>query len=293
MVVLSTNRRVDTLACLESLVKNTYPSVQVVAVDNQSTDGSAEAVLARFPNVTLIELQTNRGYAGNNNVGIQFALTQAADWVLILNEDTIMAPDCIERLIGAVATDAQIGMAGPMIYHYDEPNVIQTAGGVMDRFWSARHLGHNDLDLGQYVEPHPVDWLSGCALMVRRSLIEQLGVLDERLFIYWEEIDWCIRANRAGWRLVHVPQAKIWHKGVQRNYRPKPNVTYYSIRNQFLILKKHGAPWLAQVYQWLQTFRTLLSWTIRPKWHHMRDHRDALWQGLCDYVTQRWGMRRV
>ena len=128
-------------------------------------------------------------------------------------------------------------------------------------------------------------------MLVRRPLIEQVGLLDERFFIYWEEIDWCLRASRAGWRLVHVPQARLWHKGVQRDYRPKPSVTYYTVRNKFLLLAKHRAPLAVWLFTGAGTLRTLTSWTLRPKWRHMRPHRDALLQALWDFAHRRWGPR--
>jgi hypothetical protein len=91
---------------------------------------------------------------------------------------------------------------------------------------------------------------------------------------------------------MHVPGAKIWHKGVQRNYQPGPNVTYYSTRNRFLMLSKHSAPLRAWLNAWLQTFRTLLSWSLRPKWRGMLDHRNAMWQGMYDFLNHRWGIRQ-
>jgi GT2 family glycosyltransferase len=292
-IILNTNRKADTLACLESLAQNDYSALEIIVADNHSTDGSVAAIHEQFPKATLFELPQNLGYAGNNNLGIQLALKHQADWVLILNEDTIVAPDCITRLIQAGESNVQIGMLGPMVYHYDESNVIQSAGGSLDKYWNAVHLGHNDLDIGQYHEPHPVDWLSGCALMVRRAVIEQLGVFDERLFIYWEEIDWCLRARQQAWILLQVPQAKIWHKGVQRNYRPGPSVTYYSIRNQFFMLSKYRAPLTVWLYRWGQTLRTFVSWSIKPKWRHMRGHRDAMAAAVHDFIFKHWGMRVV
>lgn len=290
-VILNTNRREDTLAALASLSRSDYPNHKVIVLDNASTDGSAQAIQCEYPDVTLIALERNLGYAGNNNVGIQAALAHQADWVFILNEDTILAPDCLSRLVEVGAQDMQIGVLGPMVYHHDEPQVIQSAGGKMDRAWRAWHLCQNEVDRGQFPAPHEVDWISGCAILVRRQVIEQIGALDERFFYYWEETEWCLRARRRGWRIVHVPHAKLWHKGVQRDYRPSPSVTYYATRNRFLMLAKHNAPLSAWLVAWTETLRTLLSWTLKPRWASMRQHRDAMWQGARDFLFQRWGMR--
>jgi hypothetical protein len=288
-VILNTNRRDDTLACLESLAHSTYAPLTNLVVNAISTDGSLEAIQTAYPATAILSLAENRGYAGGNNLGIHWALEHGADWVLVLNEDTRLAPECIAQLVEVGESDPHIGIVGPMVYHFDEPDVIQTAGGMLGRAWSARLLGNNQRDQGQFREPHAVEWISGCAMLIRRALLEQLGSFDERFFIYWEEIDLCVRAGQVGWRMVQVPAAKLWHKGVQRDYRPAPRVTYYTTRNHFLLLQKNHAP----LGTWLRvsagTLRTLSSWTLKPKWREMRPHRDAMLQGLLDFARQRWG----
>jgi GT2 family glycosyltransferase len=291
IIILNTNRRDDTLAALASLAASDYPHQRTIVLDNASIDGSVEAIHLSYPKVEVIELEQNLGYAGNNNVGIQAALSRGAEWVFILNEDTVVAPICLTRLVEVGESDSRIGIVGPMVYHHDEPDVIQSAGGRMDRQWRAWHLAQNEVDQGQFSLPHSVEWISGCAIMVRRSVIEQVGGLDERFFYYWEETEWCLRARGHGWMILHVPKAKLWHKGVQRNYRPEPNVTYYNTRNRFLMLSKHKAPLRAWLVLWGQTLRTLASWSIKKKWRSMRKHKIAMWQGTLDFLNHHWGVR--
>ena len=290
-VILNTNRREDTLACLSSLQRQDHPRLDVLVLDNACSDGSNAAIRAGFPQVELLTLSENRGYAGNNNVGIEAALERGADWVFVLNEDVILAPDAISLLLRAAEADARIGMVGPMVYHHDEPSVIQSAGGSLDSRWRATHAGQNEDDHGQFAADRDVDWVSGCAILVRRSAIAQVGMLDARFFYYWEETEWCLRARRAGWRIVFVPGARIWHKGVTREYRPGPNTTYYWARNRLLLMAKHRAPLGAWLTATAELGRTLLAWTVRPRWRTMRGHRAALWQGLIDFARRRWGMR--
>jgi GT2 family glycosyltransferase len=292
-VILNTNRRADTLECLTSLKHNSYPNHRIMVLDNASTDGSVEAIRAEFPDVQVLQLTSNTGYAGNNNVGITEALAQDADWVLVLNEDTILAPDCISAMVTAAEQDPSIGVVGPLVYHHDEPTVIQSAGGSLGPNWEARHLGQNEDDRGQYATTSAVAWVSGCAILVRREAIEQYGMLDERFFYYWEEVEWCLRLGRAGWKILHVPAAKLWHKGVQRNYAPKPSVAYYNTRNRFLMLEKLNAPLTVRLGTWMQILRTLASYTIRPKWRTMRAHRDAQWRGMLDFLRRRWGQAQL
>ncbi|MEZ5317451.1 MAG: glycosyltransferase family 2 protein [Vicinamibacterales bacterium] len=288
-VVLNSSRRDDTLECLASMAAGGYPRVRTIVLDCQSTDGSVAAVRAAHPEVEVVELAENRGYAGNNNVGIARALAIGADWVFVLNEDTVLAPGCLARLMDVAEADPRTGIVGPTVFHHDEPTVIQSAGGGLGRWWTGFHYGKDEPDRGQFTTPRAVDWISGCAILVRRGVIEAVGSIDERFFIYWEETEWCLRAGRAGWRIVHVPAAVVWHKGVSRDYRPKPGVTYYSTRNRLLMLATHRAPIGAWLVAWAQILRTLLSWTVRPKWRGKRAHRDAMWRGVSDFLHRRLG----
>jgi len=288
-VILNTNRREDTLACLASLGRNTYRDHHIIVLDNASSDGSVPAIRSAFPAVQIIALTENLGYAGNNNVGIKAAMAQGADWVFVLNEDTILDPVCLDQLINIGESDTKTGIVGPIVYHHDEPTIIQSAGGVLSRYWESWHIAQNEPDQQQFLHPRAVDWVSGCAILVRRAVIERVGMVDERFFYYWEETEWCIRATKAGWRILHAPQAKLWHKGVRRDYRPKPSVTYYNTRNRFLMLMKHHAPLSTWIVTWAQIARTLTSWTIKPKWRSAREHRNAMWRGTIDFLRHRWG----
>jgi len=288
-IILNTNRRDDTLACLASLEDSKYENREVIVLDNNSTDGSAQAILSEHPNVRIMHIEENLGYAGNNNVGIRAALENEAEWVFVLNEDTILDPDCLHILVQVGESDPHTGILGPMVYHHDEPDLIQSAGGMLGTYWQGFHLGQDQRDLGQYHKPHCVDWISGCAILLRRAVIENVGMLDERFFYYWDETEWCLRAAKNGWRIVHVPSAKLWHKGIQRDYQPKPYMTYFSTRNHLLLLTKHHAPLTAWFYTCSQILRTLTSWTVKPKWRNMKGHRDAMWHGLIDFLNHRWG----
>jgi hypothetical protein len=288
-IVLNYNRKDDTLACLASLAANTYQNQKTIVLDNGSTDGTVPAIRSAFPDVQVIDLTENRGYAGNNNVGIRAALDQGADWVFVLNEDTILDPECISNLVQIGESDSRIGIVGPMVYHFDTPDIIQSAGGLFDNNLRGYHIAQNAPDKGQFPQPHLVDWISGCAIMVRRAAIEEVGMIDERFFYYVEEAEWCLRTKEAGWKILHVPGAKLWHKGVQLDYKPKPSVTYYATRNRLLLLSKHHAPLKAWLVAWEFILRTLTSWTIRPKWRNMHEHRDAMWRGTMDFLRHRWG----
>jgi len=292
-IILNTNRRDDTLACLRSLRDSSYKNHKTIILDNASTDGSVEAFRSQFPAVQIISLSENQGYAGNNNVGIEVAMDQIADWVFVLNEDTVLAVDCLEQMVAAGERDDATGIVGPMVYHFDEPEIIQSAGGALGRNWDSVHLSQNEIDDGRFRQPAEVDWISGCAILVRWEVIAQIGMFDERFFYYWEETEWCLRARKYGWKIILAPQAKLWHKGVQRDYQPDPSVTYYDTRNRFLMMSKHHAPLRIWGAAGLQIARTLTSWTFKPQWRNMHEHRDAMWQGAMDFLRQRWGIRQT
>lgn len=291
VVILNTNKREDTLACLDSLAESTWTRLDVLVLDNASSDGSAEAIRARHPQVHVVSLRDNRGYAGNNNVGIALARSREADWIFVLNEDTVLDPRCIERLMAYATARPDVGVLGPLVLHFDEPDVIQSAGGWFDAAWQAGHLGQNEDDRGQFAEPREVDWISGCGILVRREVVEQVGMLDERFFYYWEETEWCLRARRGGWRIALVPDARMWHKGVTRDYRPGPNISYYNTRNRLLMMRTHGASTPRIGLEILRACRTLATWTVRPKWRAQRGHRQAVAEGLRDFLQHRWGPR--
>ncbi len=291
IIILNWKQSDLTLKCLESVLRLEYPAerLQVVVVDNASWDGSVKTVRTAYPFLKVIENAENLGYAGGNNVGIRWALEAGAEFILVLNNDATVELKMVKSLVAAMVADPQIAIAGPIVYHAAEPEVIQSAGGTLDRNWRAVHIGENQLDIGQYSRLRQVDWLSGCALLVRSEAIRQVGLLDEDFFSYVEDLDWCMRMQAAGWKIIHDPRAKLWHKGVQPNYQPKPYVTYYMTRNQLLLLKKHNAPMRAWYRALKDDLRILLSWTLKSKWKVMKVHRDALWRGMMDFLSQRWG----
>jgi len=289
IVVLSNNRLDDTLACLASISQNNYKNCRVISLVNDPRAGFAETIQQKYPEVQIISLFENLGYAGNNNIGIKASMKQGADWIFILNDDTVLHPSCISSLVEVGESDPAIGIVGPMVYHFDEPDIIQSAGGRLGWNWQSMHLDMNQPDTGQYLSARQVDWISGCAILVRRGLVEQVGALDPDYYLYWEEMEWSIRATRAGWKVFHVPGAKLWHRGVKRDYEPRPYVTYYMTRNYLHTLVKHRAPFLVRVSALTYVLRTLLSWSVKPQWRYKRDHRNAMWKGLLDFINNRMG----
>lgn len=217
-VVLTWNDKANLLACLDSLSRLSYSNVRIIVSDNGSTDGTIEAVHAAFPDVALIENGCNLFWAGGNNVGIEWALGDGADYVLLLNNDIVVDPDLVSELVRVGRSDPAIGMLAPKIYYYDEE--LGTGGrrlwyaGAKVSMWRglARHIGIREIDRGQYDALGTTDYVTGCALMAKREVIETIGLIDPTYIAYGEDMDWSYRASRADFRLVYVPTAKLWHK---------------------------------------------------------------------------------
>jgi GT2 family glycosyltransferase len=213
IIVLTWNGKKDTLECLSSLKQLVYPNYRVLVVDNASVDGSTEQVKSQFPDVELIVNKDNFRFAGGNNVGIEYALSKNADYILLLNNDTIVDPNFITELVTTAESDSQIGIVGPKMYYYTDPKRIWYAGGKIE-WWKGwiSHIGIREIDNEQYCQTKETDFISGCCVLVKREVVETIGILDTAYYIYGEDVDWCIRAFRAGYRLIFEPRAKIWHK---------------------------------------------------------------------------------
>jgi GT2 family glycosyltransferase len=289
IVVINWKRPDCTVACLRSLKALDYPSCRIVVVDNGSRDGSPADIRARFRDVTVIENGRNLGFAGGNNVGIDHLLRSGADYVLLLNDDTEVAPDLLRMLVQAAEGDGRIGIVGPKIYYYDQPDVIWSAGGALDRYGQASHLQVDERDDGAAPAVRDVDYVTGCAILVKRSVIERVGALDERFFAYFEEAEWCARARRAGFRVVFVSQARMWHK-IEADARPRSRLYQYLMaRNRLLYLRCSGAgPWIISRAA-LGLIRTAASWSLRPRHREMRPLSGALIRGVGHFMIGRFG----
>jgi GT2 family glycosyltransferase len=289
VVVLTYNDWAETAECLDSLARLDYANAEIVVVDNGSAyDVAARAKTSRAT-CTLIRNGANLGYAEGNNVGLRYALEHGAEYALVLNNDTVVAPDLLTHLTQAADAQRDAAFVGPMVYHFDEPAVIQSAGGILTADWKTQHRGQNQTDGGQYRAVERVDWVTGCAIMVRCKVLSQIGLLDPDFFIYNEEVDWCRRAVEAGYSILFVPSGKVWHKGVQRNYNPSPRVTYLSARNELLLISKHRAGYLNLTRALARDLRTLTSWSVKPRWRAQRQHRNALAYALRDFARGRYG----
>ncbi len=290
IVLLNWNQEDLTLACLRSLRQVDYADLQVILVDNGSRPGSLAAIEAGFPDVTLIKHERNLGFTGGNNAGIRRALAEGADYIMLLNNDTEVAPDMLRLLVEFAEADPHIGVVGPLIYYYDDPARIWSAGGAVNPLTAASAgLAEGEVDEGGRL-PCQVDYVSGCALLIKRAVVEQIGLLDERFFIYYEETDWCARTREAGYQVWLVPQARVWHKISLQARGASPRYLYLMTRNRLLYLRKRGALWPRLLWVILTSeVRTLLSWSLRPRHRDKRALRIYRARGVMDFLRGRFG----
>jgi GT2 family glycosyltransferase len=241
IIILNWNGWQDTIECVESCRKLSYENFRILIVDNGSTDGSEAILRGRFPDIGFIQTDSNLGFAGGNNVGIRYALEQGADYVWLLNNDTIVDPEALTELVRSAGIDAAAGIVGSKIYYYNEPNKIWFAGGMWRQIKSyARHRGVNEEDTGQYDDICEVDYISGCSLMIRSQVVREIGVMPEDYFLYWEEVDWNARAVARGWKILYVPKSVVWHKVSSSIGEDSPLHYRYSIRNALLFFQRHA-----------------------------------------------------
>ena len=225
IVIVSFNTAALTRQCLEKVRACTDDlSCEVIVVDNASHDGSADMVAAEFPRVRLIRLSKNRGFAGGNNPGIRAA---AGRYVLLLNSDAILTPGVLHNSLAHMEAHPNIGILGCRLTNPDgslQPSARMLPGplnkllhvsGLASRFPKSRFFGRVDFSWWDHSAPRSVGWVVGAFFMIRRKVVEQIGVLDERYFLYFEEIDFCRTARRAGWDVVFYPGASVVHLGGQ------------------------------------------------------------------------------
>lgn len=243
-IVLNWNGR-DVLGdCLRSLLANDYQNLQILVVDNGSNDGSVSLVSDAFPTVQVLSSPTNLGFAAGNNLGIREALQQGIDYLLLLNNDTVVDEKCISRLVDTAETDHYAAL-NPKIYYFDPPDRLWYAGGAFS-LWRgvSEHWGRKTLDSGRHESSRPVTFLTGCALFLRASVLREVGLLDEQLVSYAEDADLDLRIRRAGYRLGYVPAAKVWHKeGYSALKHEGQAFRYYLyVRNSLWVLTRYARP---------------------------------------------------
>lgn len=210
-IILNWNGHRDTLECLESVFKLDYPNFKVIVVDNGSTDDSVTVIHKTYPQVMLIENRENLGYTGGNNIAMRYAMEHGADYMWLLNNDTVIEPDTLSKLVAVAGESPDIGLVCPVIYYYHAPDRVQFCGTDVD--WTDFLTPvHKSTRSWQRKDVKKSVSLVGTALLIKRSVIEKVGYLNGKYFAYGEDNDYSIRVAKAGYENVVVMSARIYHK---------------------------------------------------------------------------------
>ncbi len=239
-IIINWNLKETTFSCIQSLM-NQDTSSDIILVDNGSRDGSVEYLSSHFPGLEIIPLPDNIGFGPACNRAIQKALQRTTcQFVLLINNDAVLAPDGLSRILQVADVTPAVGIFGPKVYYRDDPERIWYAGARQRRVvLAAAGTGRGQIDRGQFDKPIPVDYIFGTAMMIRRSIFEQVGLFDERFYLYLEDLDFCLRARRMGISLLFVPQARVWHTGSASTAHNLELRKYHYIKSSILFLKKH------------------------------------------------------
>jgi hypothetical protein len=252
-------------------------------VDNASSDGSGDRLHKEFPTIQYFRSKENLGFAEGNNVGIRLALKHGADYVALLNNDTVVDSKIVEALLDCAEGAPGIGVQSGKIYFFSDRTKIWYAGGVLNiPRGLGTHRGLNEEDLGQYDNVNETGFATGCLMFFSRKALEDVGLLDSRFFLYCEDCDWCIRARRKGYRIVYNPKAVVWHKVSSTSTIDSLFYLYFTMRNKLLLVRKHvrTSEWLPQVPYFCYFYgRQLIRMSM--KWHSWKG-TQAIWYGLVD-----------
>jgi len=283
-VVLNWRRPTDTVACVRSL-RETAPDAGVVVVDNASGDDSLAVFAEQLPGTTVVVNDRNAGYAGGNNAGIEAALSDGADAVLVLNNDVVVTPGCVEALTAYLTAHPRVPMAAPLSL-LGETDVVDFYRARVDVRSMALDATGRDEPWDGPPEPAPTDYATGSAMLVRAEVLRETGLFDERFFLVWEDVDLCLRVRAAtDERPVVVPAARVRHgRSASFGGDGSPLFGYFFARNSFLVLAKHGKPW----WRW-RTRRLLVRRYRVAATRAAEPMRTALTLGLRDGLRRRWG----
>jgi GT2 family glycosyltransferase len=264
VVVLNWNGWPDTFSCITSLKQIAYDNVFIVVVDNASTDDSVAAIRAEFPEVVLLECESNDGFASGNNVGIRYAVQRGADFVWLLNNDATACTRSLSEMVAVAMQDTSIGAVGSVVFDHDQRDRVQVWGGGRINHWTG--------STGPWIKPVPAScltYLSGVSMLVRSSVWSSVGLLDEQYFMYWEDADFGIRLRRLGWTLAVAPDSHVWHKG-SASTGGLNNIDAFGLYAASSIRYFNHHARVPAAPNGIRLLGGVLKWSLRGDWRRLR-----------------------
>lgn len=261
IIVLNWNGWQDTIECLESLQQITYPNYQIIVVDNGSTDESVEVISTNFPEIKILASKENLGFSGGSNLGIKYALGNGADYVLLLNNDTVVDSNFLKPMVQVAESDNHAGIVSGKIYYYNDKERIWSTGGHINRLrGSFIDKGRGVIDRGQFDKEAQRTFFTGCTMLIKRDVFELVGLLPEAYFFGGEDLEFSLRVSKKGMKLVYCPKAVIWHKVGASHQRFTPKYVYNSYLSKILFMKRNLCKplWFLWYFLFCVYSRTLL-----------------------------------
>jgi len=290
IIILNWNGYEHSRNCLDSLAKLNYSNFQVLLVDNASEDNSGVRLKEEFPSVIFLQNEQNLGFTGGNNVGIEYALAKGFDYVMLLNNDTIVEADFLQHLVAKAYNDASIGMVQPLILLMEDPKKIWSAGGNFQKWLGVSNTRGDRKPLESFsFSSAPLDWATGCCILLPSQVIREVGTLQASFFAYFEDVDWSLRVRKAGFQIQLAQDSVIYHEGNASSKKKSkegtlsPTVFYLHARNQLFLLRRHlnfpELP-LAFVYHVTKYFAWIAYFCLRGRFQKaksvIRGMRDGL-----------------
>ncbi|PIP12419.1 MAG: glycosyl transferase, partial [bacterium (Candidatus Stahlbacteria) CG23_combo_of_CG06-09_8_20_14_all_40_9] len=249
IIIVNWNGRYFLRECLDSVFRQTYPSYEVIIVDNGSTDDSVKFVLENYPQVKVIKNEKNYGYAKGNNIGIREG---SGKYVVTLNNDTEVAKNWLEELVRVAESNSRIGICASKQLNYHNRRIIDAAGCYLTKYAAGKNIGLGEFDCGQYDSLREIFGASGASAFYRKKMLEEIGLFDEDYFLYEEELDLCWRAKLSGWKCIFVPGAIVYHIKSSSVMNSPYRYGYYTQRNRlFNIVKNFSLRTLIAVLPYL------------------------------------------
>lgn len=282
IITVNFNQAKVTHDLLVSIEKLTYKDIEVIIVDNGSKEDLSSELNDTYDiqSLNIITSKENLGFAGGNNLGIKQA---KGEYLYFVNNDTELLPNSIQPLLARFATDPTIGVVSPKINYYMSPEIIQYAGYSAINPFTARNkgIGYQEVDKGQHDKATETFFAHGAAMMVKKEVINTVGMMPEMFFLYYEELDWCEQIKRKGYKIYYEPKALIYHKESISVGKDSPMKTYYLTRNRILFMRRNSSSnfklWLFYIYM----FAIILPKGILLHiFNREREHLNAILKGF-------------